>query len=167
MEKTLQDFCPATSAQPDEVAHAEAESAAVPGSLSGEGDAAPDESGRTAFHWPLKLQLAPLDDPSLRGADLIISGDCTAFATSHYHERLRAGRVMLIGCPKFEDPRALTAKMTEIFKEAGPRSCMVARMEKPCCKGLVTVCRDAARAIGSDLEVREVVVYCSGVVEEK
>lgn len=118
----------------------------------------------TAGHWPLKLRLAPVEEPLLRHAHLLICGDCTAFASSAFHDTLSPGRAMLIGCPKFEDPRMLTAKLVELFQVAAPSGCTVARMEKPCCKGLYTICQDAAKTSGLDMGIDETVISCSGDV---
>lgn len=120
---------------------------------------------RTSRHWPLKLQLAPVDDVMLFGADLLICGDCTAFASKGFLDTVGKGKAMLIGCPKFEDPRLLKAKMIELLQTARPKSCSVARMEKPCCKGLVTICVEAARECEVPFAVDETVVYCSGDLE--
>ncbi len=121
---------------------------------------------RTVQHWPLKLQLAPVDDALLHKMPLLICGDCTAFATKIFHDRVSGGKAMLIGCPKFEDPRLLKAKMVELFKTAHAPSCSVARMEKPCCKGLVTVCAEAAIECDMPFEVKETIVFCSGELED-
>lgn len=123
---------------------------------------------RTAFHWPLKLRLAPLDDPLLQGADLAVCGDCAAFASKEFHAHMGNGRIMLIGCPKFEDPRELTAKLAELFTATKPSRCMVFRMEKPCCKGLVTICADAAKAAEAEaMPLGETIVYCNGAIEDQ
>ena len=122
---------------------------------------------RTASHWPLKLRLAPVEDPLLYASHLMIAGDCTAFATKAFHDQVSPGKAMLIGCPKFEDPRMLTAKLVELFQTARPLTCTVARMEKPCCKGLYTVCQDAAKTAGMEMPISETIIYCSGQIEEK
>lgn len=118
-------------------------------------------------HWPIKLCVAPDDDPALRGASILVAGDCTAFACADFHGRIGRGRAVLIGCPKFESPKVLTDKMIDVFRRAGPVECSIARMEKPCCKGLLTICADAAKAAGFTGPIRESIVYCSGAFEEK
>lgn len=125
----------------------------------------PEDTMRTSLHWPLKLQLAPVDDGILFGTHLLICGDCTAFASRGFHDRAGKGKTMLVGCPKFEDSRLLKAKMLELFRTARPKSCFVARMEKPCCKGLVTVCAEAAKECDVPFRVEEVIVYCDGEME--
>ncbi|MDL2207279.1 4Fe-4S binding protein [Desulfovibrio sp. OttesenSCG-928-M16] len=113
-------------------------------------------------HWPLKIRLAPVDDPQLAGSHILAAGDCTAFACPDFHRLVNPGKVTLIGCPKFENPKELTEKITEIFRIARPESCTIARMEKPCCKGLVTICSDAAKAAGFDGPLQDIVIHCKG-----
>ena len=113
-------------------------------------------------HWPLKLRLAPVDDQKLLGCHLLIAGDCTAFACPDMNQRVQAGKVTLIGCPKFENAKELTEKLTELLRVVSPLSCTIARMEKPCCKGLVTICSDAVKAAESPIALQETIIYCRG-----
>lgn len=142
-----------------------APAAAVPRPEGPQGPPAAVGAVPPARHWPLKLRLAPLDDALLQNAALFICGDCTAFATRSFHDLLTPNQIMLIGCPKFEEPRMLAAKLEELFSQVRPSACTVARMEKPCCKGLHTLCRDAAQKTGALFTVREIVVSCAGGVE--
>ncbi len=111
-------------------------------------------------HWPLKIRLMSPDAPFLEGADLLIAADCAAFASPAFNDALRPGRITLIGCPKFEDYRELSGRLAEIFRTARPKSCTVARMEVPCCNGLLNACREAGEESG--VPVREVVVARTG-----
>ena len=124
------------------------------GMISGEGGAA-------NTHWPLKLRLMSPEAPFLRGADLLLAADCAAFAAPEFH-RLRQGKVVLIACPKFEGMEALAERLTEIFQIAKPASCTVARMEVPCCQGLIRACQAAAQASGGTVPVREVIISRRG-----
>jgi len=143
-----------------------ADTATMPGSQDNDALCREDASDlRTVQHWPLKLQLAPVDDALLHKAPLLICGDCTAFASRGFHDRAGKDKAMLIGCPKFEDPRLLKAKMVELFKTAHSPSCGVVRMEKPCCKGLVTICAEAAKECDMPFEIQETIVFCSGALE--
>ena len=106
------------------------------------------------------------DAPFLRGSDILLAADCTAFASSSF-SRLRHGKaVLLIACPKFEGMEALAARLTEIFHTAKPASCTVVRMEVPCCLGLLKACQAAAQASGYDIPVREVVISRRGEMQE-
>ena len=69
---------------------------------------------------------------------------------------------MLVGCPKLDDVQGYVAKLTELFREARPRSLTVARMEVPCCGGITWAAREAARLSGIPLDVAEVNVSVGG-----
>lgn len=126
----------------------------VAGKLAGGG-------GQANTHWPLKLRLMPLAAPFLRGADILLAADCAAFAAPDFH-RLKEGRVVLIACPKFEGMEALAERLEAVFRLSKPASCTVARMEVPCCQGLIRACRAAAKASGENVPVRELVITRRG-----
>ncbi len=123
--------------------------------------ASPDagESGTSQLgHWPVQLRLVPPGAPFLKGADLLISADCVPFAVPDFHKRYLAGRAVLVGCPKLDDLEFYREKLKDIFREAGPRSVTVLRMEVPCCAGIahaVQVARDEV-APSCPLEVHTV-----------
>ena len=125
--------------------------------------AAPGQTANT--HWPLKLRLMSPEAPFLRGAELLLAADCAAFAAPDFH-RLRRGKVVLIACPKFEGMEALAERLAEIFHIAKPAGCTVARMEVPCCQGLIKACQAAARISGEAVPVREVVISRRGDMDE-
>jgi Pyruvate/2-oxoacid:ferredoxin oxidoreductase delta subunit len=94
-----------------------------------------DRPSRLA-QWPVLLNLVPPSAPFLRGADLLISADCVAYATANFHEHYLAGKTLVVGCPKFDDIQHYYEKLKAMFLEARPRSITVTRMQVPCCGGL-------------------------------
>ena len=119
-------------------------------------------SGR---HWPLKLRLMPVDAGFLRGADILLAADCTAFAAENFHGKLGGNNVILIACPKFEGGEVLTERLAELFRAAKPASCTVARMEVPCCKALIKACHDANAAAGTEIPVQEIIITRAGEIQ--
>jgi Pyruvate/2-oxoacid:ferredoxin oxidoreductase delta subunit len=97
-----------------------------------------DRPSRLA-QWPVLLNLVPPSAPFLKGADMLISADCVAYATANFHERYLAGKTLVVGCPKFDDVQHYYEKLKAMFLEARPRSITVARMQVPCCGGLSNV----------------------------
>ncbi len=115
------------------------------------GDAS-DRPSRLA-QWPVLLNLVPPSAPFLKGADLLISADCVAYATANFHEHYLAGRTLVVGCPKFDDLQHYYEKLKVIFAEAKPRSITVVRMQVPCCGGLSNVVIRARNETVPDTEL--------------
>jgi NAD-dependent dihydropyrimidine dehydrogenase PreA subunit len=134
--------------------------------VQGEGarPAASCAGGGGARQWPVQLELVSPDAPHLRGAELLVAADCVPVAFPRFHERLLAGRAVVLGCPKLDDAPGATRKLEAIFRTAGIRSVTVARMEVPCCCGISVAVHRALAAAGIDLPVRDVVVGVGGEV---
>jgi NAD-dependent dihydropyrimidine dehydrogenase PreA subunit len=116
-------------------------------------------------HWPVKLRLVPPKAPFLRGADLLVLADCAAIAFPNLHPDYLKGRVVLSGCPKFDEVEAYVRKFAEIFQEAGIRSVTAVRMEVPCCAALVTIVAKGMEAARVSLPIEEVVIGVQGKVQ--
>ncbi|MHC4915623.1 MAG: ATP-binding protein [Planctomycetota bacterium] len=102
-------------------------------------------------HWPVQLRLVPPHAPFLKGADLLVAADCTAFALSDLHRRYLSGRAVLVGCPKLDDLAFYRQKLADVLREAAPRSVTVLRMEVPCCGGIAHAVREARDEVAPDL----------------
>ena len=59
-------------------------------------------------HWPVQIRLVPPQAPFLKNAHLLVAADCTPLAYPDFHERLLKGKVVLMGCPKFDDVQDLS-----------------------------------------------------------
>ncbi len=104
--------------------------------------------GQTASalsHWPVQLRLVPANAPFLKDADILLLADCGALAVPELHQRYVPGKVVLMGCPKFDDAESYVARLKDIFEKNEIRSLTVLEMEVPCCSGLSKI---AARAAG-------------------
>ncbi len=125
---------------------------------AGPGPASPSQLS----HWPVQLGLVSAQAPWLAGADLLLAADCVPFAYADFHRDLLAGRRVLVGCPKLDDVQGYVGRLTEIFRTSRPRSVTVARMEVPCCGGIVWAAREAVRLSGVPLPISEVTVGVAG-----
>lgn len=94
-------------------------------------------------HWPVQIRLVPAEAPFLKNADLLVIADCTAIAYPDFHRDLLTGKVVLMGCPKFDDVQLYVDKFTEIFQKATIRNVSTAVMEVPCCQGLPVIVKKA------------------------
>ena len=124
---------------------------------------APAEGEPSALtHWPVKIRLVPPHAPFLKGADLLILADCGAIAFPTLHRDLLKGRVVLAGCPKFDDVALYEEKFVQIFQQADIRSITVVRMEVPCCAGLQALVMKGLKDAHADVPVEEIVIAPQG-----
>ena len=112
--------------------------------------------------WPVLIMLVPPHAPFLKGADLLIAADCVPFAYADFHEELLKGRVVLVGCPKFDDVELYREKFEQIFRSSDVKSVTVAHMEVPCCFGMVRLVHDALEASGREIPFRTVEIGING-----
>ena len=127
-----------------------------------------EEDGASVLtHWPVQIRLVPANAPFLKGADLLVLADCSAVAFANLHERLLKDKVVMMGCPKFDDAQAYIEKFSDIFRTAGIRRVTIVFMEVPCCSGLPLIVKKALQAAGKAVPVEEIKISTRGKVVEK
>jgi len=115
-------------------------------------------------HWPVQIRLIPATAPFLKGAELLILADCTAVAFPTLHRDLIKGKVVMMGCPKFDDTALYVEKFAAIFRTAAIKSVTTVVMEVPCCSGLPVIVRKGMEAAEKDLPLREIVLSLQGKI---
>lgn len=115
-------------------------------------------------HWPVQIRLVPSSAPFLQGADLLVVADCVPVAYPDFHRDFVSKKVVLMGCPKFDDTAAYVEKFTEIFRTADIRSVTVLEMEVPCCSALPMIVRKGMGAAGKDIPLQEYVITTRGEI---
>jgi len=115
-------------------------------------------------HWPVQIRLVPPTAPFLRGASLLVAADCVSVAYPDFHRDFLKGRVVLIGCPKFDDPGPYVEKFARIFAANDIRDVTVAVMEVPCCQGLPAIVRRGMELAGKNVPLRRVVISTEGKI---
>jgi Pyruvate/2-oxoacid:ferredoxin oxidoreductase delta subunit len=125
-----------------------------------------DEPGAVSAlaQWPVQLHLLPVDAPALRGAELLVCADCVPYGMADFHRTLLAGRVVAVGCPKLDDLGAYVEKLTEMIGRNALAGITVARMEVPCCGGILQAVVEARRRSGRPVCVSDVVVSTRGSI---
>ncbi|HOC58529.1 MAG TPA: 4Fe-4S binding protein [Smithellaceae bacterium] len=125
-------------------------------------DQEPEESFLT--HWPIQIKLIPAGAPFLKGADLLVLADCTAVAFPSLHSNLLRGKVVMMGCPKFDDVQEYVLKFADIFKNADIRSVTTAVMEVPCCSGMPVIVKKGMEASKKNIPLKEIVLSLKGKI---
>jgi NAD-dependent dihydropyrimidine dehydrogenase PreA subunit len=118
-------------------------------------------------HWPVQIRLVPPTAPFLKGADLLVLADCCGVAYATLHQDLLKGRVVMLGCPKFDDVQDYIDKFADIFNHADIKSVTTAVMEVPCCSGLPVIVKKGMEAAGKNFPIEEVVISTRGKILEQ
>jgi len=115
--------------------------------------------------WPIQLALLPVQAPIWQDADVLFAADCIPFAYPDFHEKMLAGKTLAIACPKLDQTDAYIQKLAMIVKNNNIRSITIARMEVPCCGGLVRIVNSALQlANRQDIPVLDKIVCIRGNV---
>ncbi len=126
------------------------------------GAGSPTESALS--HWPIQIRLIPPTAPFLKDGDLLVAADCVPAAYADFHRDFLEGRVLMLGCPKFDDKELYLQRFTDIFRANDIKSVKVLRMEVPCCSALLPIVAEAAHRAGTDVPVEEVIITRRGTV---
>ncbi|MGQ9745808.1 MAG: ATP-binding protein [Dissulfurimicrobium sp.] len=113
-------------------------------------------------HWPIQIRLVPPAAPFLKGADLLVAADCTAFAYPAFHMDILPGKAVLIGCPKFDNAQEYVQRFTEIFKKDQIKSLTTVIMEVPCCSSMMGILNKAMEEAGVSIPLKKIIVNAQG-----
>jgi ferredoxin len=116
-------------------------------------------------HWPVQLTLVPAGAKFLHQADVVLVADCVPFAYPNLHRDFLKDHAVLVACPKLDDAKAHTAKLTQIIQQTNLKSLTVVRMEVPCCSGLTNIARQATASKGLTTPLKEVVISFQGNIK--
>jgi len=118
-------------------------------------------------HWPVQIKLVPPGAPFLRNADLLVASDCTPVAYPNFHEDLLKGKVVMMGCPKFDDTTEYIEKFAQIFATAHIKSLTVAIMGVPCCSKMPLIVETAMKRSGKKIPMETVVIGARGNIVKR
>ena len=121
-----------------------------------------DELPPKLTNWPVQWRLVTAAMPFFKDREVLLSSDCVPFAYRDFHGKFLAGKPLIIGCPKLDDQKAYLDKLTDIFRDATPKSLEVVIMEVPCCSGLKKLVDEAVRRSGKHIPIRTTVVGIKG-----
>jgi NAD-dependent dihydropyrimidine dehydrogenase PreA subunit len=124
-------------------------------------DAEPASHSR---HWPVQLSLLNPQAPVLQNAKLLVAADCVPVAYAGFHDKLLRNRAVVIGCPKFDDLQSYTARLAAMIQANDLQEIVVARMQVPCCQGILQAVLQAKHTTRSNVPVREIIISIEGKV---
>jgi len=114
--------------------------------------------------WPIQINLIPPQASFLENADLLIAADCVPFSYSNFHSDFLKGKILMIGCPKFDDKQSYLEKLTEIFNIHNIKSVTVVHMEVPCCFALPNLVKQAIASSGKIIPFAQVNISIKGKI---
>ncbi|MDP3029053.1 MAG: 4Fe-4S binding protein [Deltaproteobacteria bacterium] len=118
-------------------------------------------------HWPVQIRLVPANAPFLKDAHLLVAAGCTPVAYPDFHRDFASSKVILLGCPKFDDVQEYIRKFEEIFKTADIRQVTVLDMEVPCCSALPKIVRKGMQMAGKEVPMEEMVIGIRGNILQR
>ena len=115
--------------------------------------------------FPVQLHLLHPSAGFLRGADLLLAADCTAFAYGNFHNHFLKGKALAIACPKLDaNIPAYIDKLVEMIDVAAIRTLTVLIMEVPCCNGLLKIARIAGEQAKRNISIEVIVLSVHGEI---
>ncbi len=115
-------------------------------------------------NWPVQIRLIPPHAPFLRNADLLILADCAPVAYPSIQRDFFDGKVVMMGCPKFDDMDLYHERFLQIFSNVPIRSVTILRMEVPCCSGLPHVVEQALAESGVSIPLEKITIGLQGQI---
>lgn len=115
-------------------------------------------------HWPIQLRLVPPTAPFLKESNLLLTADCTAAAYPNYHNEFVPGRVVLMGCPKFDNQMEYVEKLAAIIGENDLKTITVLEMEVPCCASMSAILGEAMKRSGKSVDTTRVTISLKGEI---
>ena len=115
--------------------------------------------------WPIQLHLLSPTAPYLKGTDLLLAADCTAFSFGDFHRKFLQGKSLTIACPKLDTSQEIyLEKLVTIINDAEIDTITVMIMEVPCCRGLTVLAQKAVEQAHRKIPVKQIVVGIQGAV---
>jgi NAD-dependent dihydropyrimidine dehydrogenase PreA subunit len=113
-------------------------------------------------HWPVQLRLIPATAPFLKDATLLITADCVPVAAPSFHSDYLQGKVVMLGCPKFDDADFYIEKLADIFTHNNIQGITMMVMEVPCCSKMKWIVERAMEKSGESIPVHRVTISTTG-----
>jgi len=115
--------------------------------------------------FPVQLHLLNPRAGFLKGANLLLAADCTAFSSGEFHSRFLKSKMLAIACPKLDsDTQSYISKITEMIDVAQIDTLTVLIMEVPCCGGLTNIAKVAREHAKRHIPIKIIVLSVEGNV---
>ncbi len=113
-------------------------------------------------HWPIQIRLIPPTAPFLQGAELLVAADCCAISAPNFQLDYLNGKVVMMGCPKFDDAESYVQRFTEIITGCNLKNLTILIMEVPCCFAMNGIIKQAMERAGKTVPVEQITISTQG-----
>ncbi len=113
-------------------------------------------------HWPIQIRLIPPHAPFLKGADVLVAADCTAVSTPDFQQKYLTDKVVMMGCPKFDDAQSYIDRFAEIIDTCNLKSITILIMEVPCCSAMNVIIKQALDRASKKIPVEQITISTRG-----
>lgn len=115
--------------------------------------------------WPVQMHLINPTAPYFRGADVLLTADCVAYALGGYHAEALKGKSLGIACPKLDQGQDIyMEKIKSWIDDAEINTLTVMIMEVPCCQGLLQLAVQAQQQASRAVPIKSQVVSIQGEI---
>lgn len=118
-------------------------------------------------NWPVQIRLIQPSAPFLEDSHILIAADCTAVACNALQQEFVKGRVVMMGCPKFDDQQMYVERLTEFFIIDTIKTVTILIMDVPCCSSMLGIVKRAFETSKSSLPISHFVISREGKILEK
>lgn len=121
-----------------------------------------------ALNWPVQISLIPVDSTIFENGELLIAADCVSAVSKNFHDEIVNGKKLMIGCPKLDNPGEYIDKFEYIFKNNNLSSLTLAKMEVPCCSGMLSILRESIKRSKRKIDLNVITISRAGeIIENK
>jgi NAD-dependent dihydropyrimidine dehydrogenase PreA subunit len=113
-------------------------------------------------HWPVQIRLVPAHAPFLKNSDLLVAADRTAVTVKDFQQKYLDGKVVLMGCPKFDDAESYVQRFAEIISSCDLKSLTILIMEVPCCSAMNMIIKKAVEKAGVSVPIEQITISTRG-----
>lgn len=118
--------------------------------------------------WPIQMHLISPMAPYYKGADVLLTADCVAFAMGAYHPEYLKDRAIAIACPKLDEGQEIyVEKVKSWLEDAKINTLTVMIMEVPCCMGLSAIAEQAVAESKRKVPLKRIVVGLDGEIRSE
>jgi len=114
-------------------------------------------------HWPVQFHLITPLAPYFKNKDVVLSADCVAYPLGDFHKDFLKDKSLIIACPKLDQGMEIyEQKLISLIDEAKINTLTVMIMEVPCCRGLLSLAKQASEKAKRKIPIKLIIVGIKG-----